>query len=439
MNNIYEQKAKKYKYKYLKLKKEYLGEGGEYTEKKYVCQISENKWRDALEWEIKLIESKNKDKYGNHIVKKKNSDKFYIYIDSTQEIIDINDIEKRCKCLLFILPLYDLNFWINTNNNSTKLLTILKINEIINKDKDNDIDIKEIDNNINNNIDYHNLYFIHDVNKINSRWNICNEEWKKNILPNLLYYYNINYYNNNNKNKELLKYLQEIKLLINNNKYLLFKYDNNNYISYIIQENNERIQFTIINLVDGKCDIILYPLLPRIPTWFNVSTQKDYKNNFTDVKNYLINGNLGNNNGIEQILNKIQIVQQDIQKTNLLNMRVERQKEATNRNLKIKEELEKEYREKKQMDNCGFYYDISFDNKDNDNNKIKYDKLLKIFDPDNNIGDKCRIKEIANYHELKKFNYNKKLSETDCTKCAIVLTKNLNEEYTKYINNNNKQ
>ena len=28
MNDIYEQKAKKYKYKYLKLKNEYFGEGG---------------------------------------------------------------------------------------------------------------------------------------------------------------------------------------------------------------------------------------------------------------------------------------------------------------------------------------------------------------------------------------------------------------------------
>jgi hypothetical protein len=410
MNNIYEQKAKKYKYKYLKLKKEYLGEGGEYTEKKYVCQYSENNWKDALKWQIKLIESKNKDKNGNHIVK--NQEQIYIYINSTQEIININKIHDRCKCLSFKLPLYDLKLWMNTNNNFTKLLTIVEINKII--EENNDIDIKEIDNKNYNNIDYHNLYFIHDV-KINSQWNICNEEWKKNILPNLLYYYNINYYNNNNKNKNLLKYLHNNKLLINNNnKYLLFKYNNINYISYIIQENNERIQFTIINLVNGEYDIILYPLSPKIPKWFNVSTDDGYVNKFTDVKQFSKTGELGSNKGIEEILNNIQIVQEKIQTNNLL---------------KMKEELEKEQMEKEQMENCGFKYNIDFNNNNNrtlEQNDDRKELLKHIFNPINNINGTCKIRDFFKKNLL---------NDDKCNKCANVLTKNLNVEYTKYKNN----
>ena len=398
MNNIYEQKAKKYKYKYLKLKKEYLGEGGEYTEKKYVCQISENKWRDALEWEIKLIESNNKDINGNHIVRNKRE--IYIYIGSTKEIININKIHDRCKCLSFRLPIYDQKLWMNTNNNLIKLSTISEINNIIN---DNDNDNKEINNNINNK-KYNNIYFIHNF-KINSQWNICNEEWKKNILPSL--------FQNQKINTNLLKYLHSINLLIkHDNKYLLFKYNNTNYISYIFEYNDNRIQFTIINLANGKYDIILYPLSPKIPQWFNVSTDDDYVNKFKDVKNYSISGNLGNNNGIEQILNKIQIVQEEI---------------LTNNLLKMKEELEKEYREKEQMENCGFNYNIDFNNnKTLEENDDRKELLKHIFNPINNINGTCKIRDF----------FSKTLLDDDkCNKCANVLTKNLNVEYTKYKNN----
>jgi hypothetical protein len=226
MNDIYEQKAKKYKYKYLKLKKQYSGGGGEggnnYTIK-YATQTSViNEWKDAEQWQIKLINLQ--DENGNSIGKyEKNT---YIYIGIIREIINITNITDRRKCLTLELPLHDETKFFKLN--------IKQIN-LVNTDKriienDNIIEINNIKINYDN---YHDLYYI--KSDIANKWDICNDDqvWIKNILPSLFQ---------------------------NQGKYFLFKYNNTNYISYIFENNDRRIQFSIINLSNSEEINVLYPL-----------------------------------------------------------------------------------------------------------------------------------------------------------------------------------
>jgi hypothetical protein len=227
MNDIYEQKAKKYKYKYLKLKKQYSGGGGNNYTIKYATQTSViNEWKDADEWQIKLINLQ--DENGNSIGKyEKNT---YIYIGIIREIINITNITDRRKCLTLELPLHDGTKFFKFNTEKIKFFNTDK--RII--EKDNIIEINNIK--INHNLyydNYHDLYYIKS-DKANE-WDICNDNqvWIKNILPSLIQ---------------------------NQGEYFLFKYDNTNYISYIFENNDRRIQFSIINLSDSKEINVLYPL-----------------------------------------------------------------------------------------------------------------------------------------------------------------------------------
>jgi len=219
MNDIYEQKAKKYKYKYLKLKKEYIGGVDDVTER-YVCQYKQNFWIDALNYQIVLKKNNS-----NNIVRIKSSKKVYIYINSTQEIININDIQDRCKCFLFKLP--GFSFKLSKYDNKGYDLednigvNLDKINKMI---FDSDKKIK-IYNTYYNYTDYHNLYFIQKKNYFDTyEWTICNDKWQINILPNLLHYCT------NNVNNNLFNYLHDnIKKKNFNFKFHYFK---NNKIKY---------------------------------------------------------------------------------------------------------------------------------------------------------------------------------------------------------------
>jgi hypothetical protein len=250
MNDIYEKKAKKYKYKYLKLKKIFIG--GEDDQKfnqkftivKYATQTSKkNEWLNAKNWQIELIRSCDENNENCNSIGKcgKNT---YIYIKSMQEIINITNIKYRKKCLKIILPEHN-----GTNNIDTENLNTIK--KIISENKlDSDyINIK------NKNIDYddyHYLYYIQ--SNIANEWHICKDKkvWIKNILPSL--------FQNKINNENLLKYLSLINK-IEIQKYLLFKYNDINYISFIFEDNEKRIQFTIINLSNGNGNSknVLYP------------------------------------------------------------------------------------------------------------------------------------------------------------------------------------
>jgi len=459
MNDIYEQKAKKYKYKYLKLKREYIGGGDdENTETKYLFQCSYSKtWIEASIWQKQLINLK--DENGNSIGKY--NEKTFIYINSTHEIINITnikEIEKRCKFFLFKLPKYTSRYTYDINKSKLEIINI--INKILNTN--NDISIINIDN---KNIDTnnHDLYFIQ-TKKPDYEWYICNEVWKKNILYNL--------YNNNKKiNNILFKYLQNINIL-NNNYYLVFKYNEINYISYILEKNEQRIQFTIINLTDGTYEIVLYPLNPIIPKWFDLDINNDNIKKFKDVikysndeNNYIPKLNDENNyipklndensenknffkqiisfisspkKKIQDILKEIQQYQQQQQQQKELQQQKkekekEKEKEIQQKEQEIQKEKEKQQqKEKEQKDNCDFYYDISFNNQKFNKNKNKYNQLATIFDPNNNgKNTKCYINDAIKYYKL---NF-KELEYEKCNKCANVLSKELIDEYDKYLNN----
>jgi len=237
MNNIYKQKAKKYKYKYLKLKKEYIGgDDNNYTIQKYVVQTSQkNIWIEPSDWQIKLIDSQ--DKNCNSINIDINNINIYIYFGSLHEIIkstDNNYTIEKYKCISLKLPKHSGII----NIDKYKLDDINKIIQYYNLKNIN------INTNINNKY-YYDLFFIQS-NTVNE-WNNCTiiEVWKQNIFHFFLNYQN--YYQN--YNKELLNLLSTIH---KTNKYLLFKYNNTNYISYTINNNsinkNVCVQLIIINL-----------------------------------------------------------------------------------------------------------------------------------------------------------------------------------------------
>jgi hypothetical protein len=271
MNSIYEQKAKKYKYKYLKLKKEYIGGDDNYTIQKYVVQTSQkNIWIDPSDWQIKLINSQDKNCNSIDI----NNINTYIYFGSLQEIIKSTDnYYEKYKCISLKLPKHSGII----NINKSKLDDINKIIKYHNLKNIN------INTNINNKY-YYDLFFIQ--SKTVNEWNNCTiiEVWKQNIVHFFLNYQN--YYQN--YNKELLNLLSEIHIT---NKYLLFKYNNTNYISYIIKNNsnkkNDCVQLIIINLFNGHNEIIYFPLILKLANEDNIDD--DYKkkldNLIINVKN----------------------------------------------------------------------------------------------------------------------------------------------------------
>ena len=245
MNDIYEKKAKKYKYKYLKLKKIFIGGGDDQKFiVKYATQTSKiNEWLNAENWQIELICSCDENNENCNSIGKCGNNT-YIYIKSMQEIINITDIKYRYKCLKLLLPKHN-----GINNIDTKNLNSIK-EIILNNKLESDYIIK------NKNIDYddyHYLYYIQ--SNIANEWVICkdNEVWIKNILPSL--------FQNQKNDTNLLNYLSDINK-IEIKQYLLFKYNNTEYLSYIFEHNNdkdERIQFTIINLSNGNSKNVLYP------------------------------------------------------------------------------------------------------------------------------------------------------------------------------------
>jgi hypothetical protein len=261
MNDIYKQKAKKYKYKYLKLKKEYIGAGADnnnklynlkFSIKKYANQHSTTqKWSDASDWQIELINLKDENKnsigtYNNNI---------YIYIGFTEEIINITNIKNRKLCLLSKLPEHSGKTIID----NSELIIINK------KIKTNNFEYTKINNNTLDYFKYHNLYYIQ--SETQNEWHICEKDkiWIRNILPIL---YNIKY--TNKCNYEFLKYLSSINNNIIIYQYLLFEYNNKKYLSFIFEINKvinkdnktetiTRIQFIIIDLDTGDRKIVFYP------------------------------------------------------------------------------------------------------------------------------------------------------------------------------------
>ena len=246
MNDIYEKKAKKYKYKYLKLKKIFIGGGDDQKFiVKYATQTSKiNEWLNAKNWQIELIRSCDENDENCNSIGKcgKNT---YIYIKSMQEIINITDIKYRYKCLKLLLPEHN-----GTNNIDINNLNTIKEIILENKLEPDYIKIK------NENIDYDNYHYLYYIqSNIANEWVICkdNEVWIKNILPSL--------FQNQINDENLLNYLSDINK-IEIKQYLLFKYNNTEYLSYIFEHNNdkdERIQFTIINLSNGNSKNVLYP------------------------------------------------------------------------------------------------------------------------------------------------------------------------------------
>jgi hypothetical protein len=241
MNDIYEKKAKKYKYKYLKLKKIFIG--GEDDQKfnqkftivKYAIQgLKKNEWLNAKNWQIELIRSCDENDENCYSIGKCQNNT-YIYIKSMQEIINITDIKYRYKCLKLLLPEHN-----GTNNIDIKTIKeiILELDYIKIKNENIDYD------------DYHYLYYIQ--SNIPNEWHICKNDqvWIINILPSL--------FQNQINNEKLLKYLLDINK-IEIKQYLLFKYNNTEYLSYIFENKKERIQFTIINLSNGNSQNVLYP------------------------------------------------------------------------------------------------------------------------------------------------------------------------------------
>jgi hypothetical protein len=244
MNEIYDIKAKKYKYKYLKLKNDYIGGsgtmgsmmGGMMGDKvtRYAIQgTQKNKWFNSnylLFTFISLNNIKINEDEGS-IATYNNIKWIYIIKNQTKYIINL-DTKIKYQIYELKLPIHE----------KQQKIDVSELKQII---TDNNINI-EYD--INNN-DNDNLYYTEGV----SEWN-ASENWQKNILSK---FFNNRQYE---QNQELIYYLQK-NINPYNNNYLLFKYKYINYISYILNINTESTEFIILNLETGEKTRIFYAKL----------------------------------------------------------------------------------------------------------------------------------------------------------------------------------
>jgi hypothetical protein len=251
MNEIYDKKANKYKYKYLKLKNEYFGAGGdvgeyfegEYETKYAIQGIKNNKWFNSNDMLFLFISLNNINDDEGSVVKYGGSIATYngitwIYIkDEKKYIINLNT---KMKYQIYKLQL--------PKRVKPEIIDVTKLNEIITKQKIN------IECNIDNNYyDNDNLFYTLYYSEENvSEWK-ASENWQKNMLSE----FKKLIYSNKPLNQVLLTYLKREL-----NVYLLFKYNNTNYISYIFNNNTKgdmnSIEFIIINLQTGEQTYIYY-------------------------------------------------------------------------------------------------------------------------------------------------------------------------------------
>jgi hypothetical protein len=253
MNEIYDKKANKYKYKYLKLKNEYFGEGGTMGSMmggmmgdkvtRYAIQgTQKNKWFNSnylLFTFISLNNIKiNEDEVS--IATYNNIKWIYIIKNQTKYIINL-DTKIKYQIYELKLPIHE----------KQQKIDVSELKQII---TDNNINIEyDINNNDNDN---DNLYYTEGV----FEW-IASENWQKNILS--MFFNNQQY----NSNQNLISLYLQKNMNSYNNNYLFFKYKDINYISYILNintestESTESTEFIILNLETGEKTRIFYAKL----------------------------------------------------------------------------------------------------------------------------------------------------------------------------------
>ena len=236
MNEIYDIKAKKYKYKYLKLKNDYIGGSGvsEYVTKYAIQGTQKNKWFKSNDMLFLFISLNNINKYKGSIATYNGKTYIYNIKDNKKYIIDLNT-KMEYQIYELRLPKY--------KKPKPKIIDVTTINKFIINDY-----INIINNDYNNN---DNLYYtLYHSEKDVSEWN-ASENWQKNMLS--MFFKNFNEYKNY-QNHKLMNHLMI-------NRYLLFKYNNTNYISYIFNNATHganSIEFIILNLITGESTYISY-------------------------------------------------------------------------------------------------------------------------------------------------------------------------------------
>ena len=238
MNEIYDIKAKKYKYKYLKLKNDYIGGSGvsgvsEYVTKYAIQGTQKNKWFKSNDMLYLFISLNNINEYEGSVATYNGTTYIYNIKDNKKYIIDLNT-KMKYQIYELRLPIYK----------KPKIIDVTTINDFIINDYINIINDDYNDN------DNDNLYYtLYHSEKDVSEWN-ASENWQKNMLS--MFLKNINDEHQNHQNHQLMIHL-------NKSHYLLFKYNNTNYISYIFKNDTyggNSIEFIILNLITGESTYI---------------------------------------------------------------------------------------------------------------------------------------------------------------------------------------
>jgi hypothetical protein len=236
MNEIYDKKANKYKYKYLKLKNDYIGGSGVsgYVTKYAIQGTQKNKWFKSNDMLYLFISLNNINKNKGSVAKYNDITYIYNIKDNKKYIINFNT-KMEYQIYELRLPRYK----------KPEKIDVTEINELITNDEINIINIINNDYNDNDNL-YYTLY--HSEKDV-FEWN-ASENWQKNMLS--MFLKNINDEHQNHQNHQLIIHL-------NKSHYLLFKYNNTNYISYIFKNDTygaNSIEFIILNLITGESTYI---------------------------------------------------------------------------------------------------------------------------------------------------------------------------------------